>query len=229
MDVINEWNLAARSYSESDSKSPYSIFCKKFVSNHFSNIQNFKILDAGCGNGDYTHILTKKEGNVIGCDGSEEMLKIAKLRYPSYQFDHVNLLKNIPYKNEEFDIVFCNLVLMDIDPIDILINEIYRIIKNDGLFFFSIVHPAFYLADWEKDEKGVVISKKVKKYITPYIEKQVFWGITTHYHRPISYYYNKLSESGFTFKNMFEPGIYEGRKIPDIPLYLFTEFIKKER
>ena len=226
MDIINEWNLAAKSYSESDSTSRYSNFCKDFVSNHFSNTQNLEILDAGCGNGEYTHILAKNGGNVTGCDGSEEMLKIAKTKYPSYKFDKVNLLDCIPYGNNEFDIVFCNLVLMDIDPIDTLIHDFYRIIKNKGLLFFSIVHPAFYLADWEKDQNGIVISKNVKKYITPCIEKQDFWGVTTHYHRPISYYFNILSNKGFIFNNMYEPMVYEDRKMPDIPLYLFAEFKK---
>ena len=100
MDIINEWNQAAKSYSESNSTSQYSIFCKEFVSKHFSNIQNLKILDAGCGNGEYTHILSKNGNKVIGCDGSEEMLKIAKSKYPFYQFDHVNLLDIIPYGNK---------------------------------------------------------------------------------------------------------------------------------
>jgi ubiquinone/menaquinone biosynthesis C-methylase UbiE len=224
--IINEWNLAAESYSEFDNVSQYSNFCKKFISNYFSNIQNMKILDAGCGNGEYTHILTKNGGNITGCDGSVEMLKIAKSKYPFYQFDIVNLLDCIPYGNNEFDIVFCNLVLMDIDPIDKTISEFYRIIKNNGLFFFSIIHPAFYLADWEKDEKGLIKSKKVEKYITPCTKKQKFWGVTTHYHRPISFYFNKISEIGFILNNMFEPVTYEERKIPDIPLYLFAEFKK---
>jgi ubiquinone/menaquinone biosynthesis C-methylase UbiE len=227
--IINEWNLAAESYSEIVNTSRYSNFCKEFISNHFSNISNMKILDAGCGNGEYTQILTKNGGNVTGCDGSAEMIKIAKTKYPSYQFDIVNLLDCMPYGNNEFDMVFCNLVLMDIDPIENTISEFYRIIKNNGLFFFSIVHPAFYLADWEKDEKGLVKSKKVKNYITPCTEKQNFWSVTTHYHRPISYYYNKISEMGFLLKNMFEPKIYEDRKIPDIPLYLFAEFRKDKR
>ena len=60
MDIINEWNVAVKSYSESGSTSIYSDFCKEFVSNHFANIQDLKIFDAGCGNGDYTHILSNK-------------------------------------------------------------------------------------------------------------------------------------------------------------------------
>ena len=226
--VINEWDNAAKSYSESNDSSIYSLFCKDFVSEYFSNIKDMKILDAGCGNGDYTHILTKNGGNVLGCDGSIEMIKIAKEKYPLYKFDNVNLSINLPYKNNEFDIIFCNLVLMDIDPIDNIVSEFYRILKNNGLLFFSIVHPAFYLGIWEIDEKGNRISKKISKYITPCEEKQEFWGITTHYHRPISYYFNKLSNIGFIFNKMFEPKVYEETKNQDIPLYLFTEFYKKK-
>jgi ubiquinone/menaquinone biosynthesis C-methylase UbiE len=226
--IINEWNLATESYSENNKTSQYSNFCKEFISTHFSNIKNMKILDAGCGNGEFSYIFSRNGCNVTGCDGSVEMIKIARAKFPIYQFDVVNLLDSMPYGDNDFDMVFCNLVLMDIDPIDKTISEFYRILKNNGVLFFSIVHPAFYLADWEEDENGCIKSKKVKKYITPCIEKQNFWGVTTHYHRPISYYFNKLSETGFSLKNMFEPVIYEKSKIPDIPLYLFAEFRKND-
>jgi ubiquinone/menaquinone biosynthesis C-methylase UbiE len=225
--VISEWNIAAESYSEFITTSRDQIFCKEFISNYFNNNQKMKILDAGCGNGVYTDILTKYGNNVIGCDGSSEMLKIAKLKYPFYQFDIVNLLDRIPYSDEEFDIVFCNLVLMDIDPIDNTISEFYRVNKKGGLFFFSILHPAFYLADREKDEKGVIICKRIKNYINPLIiEQQAPWGITAHYHRSLSYYLNKISAVGFSLTKMFEPNDHEQVKRPDIPLFLFIEFKK---
>ncbi|WIV12887.1 class I SAM-dependent methyltransferase [Proteiniborus sp. MB09-C3] len=158
--VIQYWDNAAKSYSEFEATSQYSNFCREFIINYFTSVQNKIILDAGCGNGEHTHILSQKGAKVVGCDGSVEMLKLAKLKYPSYRFDHVNLLNHLPYKNNEFDIVQCNLVLMDIDPIDRDISEFYRVIKNNGTFFFSIVHPAFYNAIWERDERGVALSKK---------------------------------------------------------------------
>lgn len=225
--VIQDWNNAAKSYSEFEATSQYSKFCGEFISNHFINIKNKKILDAGCGNGRHTHILSQNGGNVVGCDGSIEMLKLAKSKYPTYIFDHVNLLNQLPYQNNEFDIVLCNLVLMDIDPIDNAILEFYRIIKNNGTFFFSIVHPAFYQAAWERNEQGVTLSKKVSSYITPQSIRQDFWGNTMHFHRPLSYYFNKISDAGFSLKNMFEPKVYEESKIQDIPLYLFAEFVKR--
>jgi len=225
--VIQDWDNAAKLYSEFEATSLYSIFCSEFITNHFIKIQNRIILDAGCGNGEHTHILSQKGGNVVGCDGSLEMLKLARSKYPSYRFDHVNLLNYMPYQNNEFDIVLCNLVLMDFDPIDNAISEFYRILKNEGTFFFSIVHPAFYRAVWERNEQGVIISKKVSSYITPQAEQQNFWGNTMHYHRPISYYFNKILNTGFSLKNLFEPKVYEESKIQDIPLYLFAEFIKQ--
>jgi ubiquinone/menaquinone biosynthesis C-methylase UbiE len=223
---IQEWNCAARLYSEFEETSHYSLFCREFISKYFRNIKNKKILDAGCGNGIYTEILTKNGGIVTGCDASTEMLNIAKERNPLYKYDKINLMEKMPYGNNSFDIVFCHLVLMDIDQIDNAISEFYRVLKNKGVFFFSIVHPAFYRAKWEENEYGIKVSKKVTEYITLVSEHQNFWGATMHYHRPLYYYFNKISENGFTFNKMFEPQVYDETDIPDIPLYLFVEFHK---
>lgn len=224
--VISEWNKAARAYSEFEESSQYSKFCRNFVGTYFENMSNLKILDAGCGNGEYTHILSKNNNTVVGCDGSTEMLKLASEKYHQYKFDIVDLSNNMPYENEEFDIILCNLVLMDIDPINNIISEFFRIIKKHGKFFFSILHPAFYQAEWEKDESGIVKSKNVTGYITPIEIQQNFWSQTMHYHRPISYYFNIITDMGFSLKKISEPKVYEDAKIPDIPLYLFAEFQK---
>lgn len=76
MERLNEWDLAAESYSEQERNSLYANFCREFVKNHFTNINHKKILDAGCGDGTLTHMLTQNGGNVVGCDGSFEMLRI---------------------------------------------------------------------------------------------------------------------------------------------------------
>lgn len=224
--VISQWNKAAVLYSNFESTSKYSALCRDFAANHYYDVKGLKILDAGCGNGSFTHILSENGGNVTGFDGSKEMIKIARSKYPTYQFDLADMSKTLPYDNKQFDLVFCNLVLMDIDPIDNAIDEISRVTKKNGIFFFSIVHPAFYHAKWEKDETGHTISKKVTGYITQFEELQSAWGETMHYHRPISFYFNKISAKGFSLKEMYEPEVYEDTKIPDIPLYLFAEFKK---
>lgn len=225
-EIVKEWDNAAQSYSDFEEKSQYSLYCRDFISSYFSNINDLKILDAGCGNGEHAHILAKNGGIVIGCDASVEMIKIAQRKYPNCRYDLVNLMTEMPYANDEFDIVLCNLVLMDIEPIDNAISEFHRILKKNGILFFSITHPAFYRAEWVRNGNGIISSKKVTGYITPQIEKQNYWGETTHYHRPISYYFNKIANAGFVLNEMFEPKVYEETKMPDIPLYLFAEYRK---
>jgi len=224
--VIQAWNTAARSYAEAAEISQYARFCRKFVTQYFSNVNKLKILDAGCGSGEYTHILSQNGAAVTGCDAASEMLRIAREKYPAYSYDEVNLTEPLPYEDDSFDLVFCHLVLMDIDPIDTAISEFYRITKEQGRFFFSIVHPAFYRGEWEVDEQGRAVSKKVPAYISLAATEQNFWGTTMHYHRPISYYFNQMTNKGFILKEMLEPKVYEEAKIPDMPLYLFAEFQK---
>jgi len=115
--VIAEWDKAAKKYSDHQQIKEQGAFCRDFINNHFNEIKGLKILDLGCGDGTYTSILAKKDAIMIGCDGSLEMLKLARQKCDC-QFDQVDLLKPLPYENNEFDIVLCNLVLMTIDSID---------------------------------------------------------------------------------------------------------------
>lgn len=81
------------------------------------------------------------------------------------------------------------------------------------------MHPAFYLGDWVKNEEGIIVYKKVNSYITPRsIEMVWVTQPVLHYHRPVSYYFNLLTEHGLAFLKMYEPMVYEDTKIPDIPL-----------
>lgn len=224
--VLAQWNQAAEKYCAFEQTSRYAQFCREFVCAHLPQQGGQTILDAGCGNGAYTHLLRQNGNTVIGCDGAEAMLALARKSYAQYPFDKVDLLEPLPYASQQFDVVVCNLVLMDIDPIDTTLAEFQRVLKPGGIFFFSIVHPAFYQGTWERDAKSAVLCKKVPGYLTPTAILQNEWGETMHYHRPVSFYLNQAAAAGFCLNSMFEPRVYEESKNPDIPLYLFCKFQK---
>jgi len=91
---ISEWDKAAAGYSISQEYSPYSLFNKEYVKSLFvHDLRGLKIPEAGCGDGYYTNYFYEQGADVKGCDGSSEMLKIAKVKHPKIKFDLIDLEK----------------------------------------------------------------------------------------------------------------------------------------
>jgi ubiquinone/menaquinone biosynthesis C-methylase UbiE len=103
------------------------------------NVKGKKILDFGCGTGIYAKLLTKKGAKVSGFDISKTMLDIAKKENPKLDLKFGSGYK-IPFK-EKFDIVNCSLVLEHIKDWNKAFKEVYRVLKPNGIFVFSINNP----------------------------------------------------------------------------------------
>ncbi len=225
---LEQWNNVAEMYFNNQEISDFAKKNREIVKSRFYNLKDKTILDLGCGYGWYTNYFSKVGGKVIGCDGSENMLSIAKNKYPDFIFEKVDIEKELPYEDNYFDIVFCNQVLMDIKNIENLISEIYRITKQNGIFYMSVVHPAFYDCIWKKDENGFMKNKVMERYLSEYSFENNFWGKTTHFHRTISLYFNTIINCGFTLIRIEEPKAYDNiSKSDEFPLFLFAEFSKK--
>ncbi len=225
--TIKKWNNSAQMYASMQEKSEFACANKRVVTERFTNSQDKMVLDLGCGYGWYTDFFYSIGADVIGCDGSEKMLELAKEKYPSCVFECLDIEKKLIYENNYFDMVFCNQVIMDIEDFEGLFEEVFRILKLDGIFYFSIVHPAFYDSLWKKDENGFGYAKIMTKYLSEYSFDNEFWGKTTHYHRTISKYINTATQKGFRLINLDEPVSYDGiTKTNEFPLFLFAEFEK---
>lgn len=184
-------------------------------------------MDLGCGYGVYTNYFRTVNANAIGIDGSKEMLRLAREQYPDCHFQFADLSQPLPFSDNSFDLIFCNQVLMDIENIDLVFSECQRILKKDGIFYYAIVHPAFYDSEWIEDETHFKYAKIISNYIKPYQFKNTFWGETTHFHRSLSYYLNAASENGFMLVHTEEPVTYDGKtKTNDLPLFFIAEYKK---
>ncbi len=99
------------------------------------------ILDVGCGSGvatrDIAH-LTK--GKVIAIDGSEEMIKVARKVLKVYKNVELRLgeAEKLPFKDNMFDIVTCNLLLMWAKDPQKVVNEMARVTKSGGKVLASL-------------------------------------------------------------------------------------------
>ncbi len=226
--LVDQWNKAAEKYTKDQEQSDFVESNKQIVKARFKDMTGQKVLDLGCGYGYYTDYFQNIGAEVIGVDGSENMIDIARSHYEDCNFAVCDITKNFPYANESFDLIFCNQVLMDVENIEKVFSECYRVLKPNGIFYYSIVHPAFYDSEWVKDEKGFCYGKTIKSYIEPYSFTNEFWGKTEHFHRSLSYYLNVGAERGFVLKHIEEPASYDGTtKNNDLPLFFFAEYQKQ--
>lgn len=99
-----------------------------------------KILDLGCGPGNSTENLFQKfsSSTIIGFDSDDNMLKKAKSDYPNFKF----VKGYVPYDFDKlpgnFDLVFSNACIHWIKDQEKLIDEVYKILNDTGVFAVQI-------------------------------------------------------------------------------------------
>lgn len=99
------------------------------------------ILDLGCAEGEIAEIVFENK-KIIGLDNCWELLSKNK-KVKTYAALFLADGCHMPYKNGVFATVFSNCVIEHIPPLDILLNEISRVLKPGGLFIFTVPSHKF--------------------------------------------------------------------------------------
>jgi len=100
-----------------------------------------KILDVGCGGG-FTSKMYIKEGNiVIGVDIFIDSLKEAKKVLDGVILQDIETGWGI--KSKSFDVVVMSAVLEHIYRTDFVVQEAYRVLKDDGMLLVAVPNVAF--------------------------------------------------------------------------------------
>lgn len=226
-EIIRQWEDAAERFTADQERSAFADVNKAAVKRRFQRLRGERVLDLGCGYGYYTHYFDEIGGRAVGVDGAEGMIRIAKERYPRSAFAVADATAPLPFQDASFDLVFCNQVLMDIEKIEDVFSECRRVLKDGGILYYAIVHPAFYSGLWLTDENGYHYAKAVSRYLAPYVSQNHFWGETAHFHRPLSVYLNAAADAGLALVRAEEPVCYDGAlKNADLPLFFFAEYVK---
>lgn len=121
-----------------------------FFSQECRFTRGLKVLELGCGTGEYTRGLLKENLNLFCVDISYNMIKKAeeKNRVACNLYFVISDAVQLPFKNGVFDVVVGNSVLHHILDINEAVYQINRVLKKGGRFAFSepnMLNPQIFL------------------------------------------------------------------------------------
>lgn len=167
-----------------------------FLERHLGDVAGRRVLDLGCGHGWFTARLHERGADVVGVDGSERLLEVARQRYPDIEFEHRDLTEGF---DGTFDIVVALMVLMDVPTL----APIRPRVTEGGVLIATILHPAFFLQTTVDDERGGY------RMVRGYLDEEVWWvdtfGGHHHYHRPLGAYIDWAASLGLGVVELYEP------------------------
>lgn len=109
-----------------------------------------KVLDAGCGNGDYTMLALREGARVWAFDYSEEMVRCTAARVERSNFRAETICRasvtDIPAPDEYFDVVMCLAVLDHVPDADFdrALSELARVLKGGGRAYLNVPNRFAY-------------------------------------------------------------------------------------
>ena len=161
---------------------------------NFDNLKSFlkdtqinKSLELGCGTGRLSNALFQISQEVYGVDLSEEVLKIAKEKYPKLKLACSEVI-NLPYEDNYFDMVIINGSLHHFFAVAKTFKEAHRVLKPGGAFvllgepnseFLKPYNPFFYTwainRVFSKIFSHIGLNKASKEVIEPDAESYKPW------------------------------------------------------
>lgn len=101
-----------------------------------------KILDLCCGSAQATQYLVKYSDKVTGLDASPLSLERARRNLPAANYVEA-FAENMPFDANEFDLVHTSAALHEMKPQQLrqILQEVYRVLKPEGVFTLVDFHP----------------------------------------------------------------------------------------
>lgn len=185
------------------------------------------VLDIACGNGIFSRRLAELGAQVVASDFSPKLIDLARARTPDHTdkieyhvidaTDEAQLLALAGENARQFDAAVCNNALMDMPAIEPLFRALAKLLKPNGRFVFSIMHPCFNglaiakVAELPDYAQNPTFAIKVSRYLSFEVTKglaiadqpveQYYW------HRPLHLLLNSAFENGLVMDRLEEPAL----------------------
>ena len=187
-----------------------------------------RVLDIACGNGQFARKMASLGAEVVAVDAAPRMIENARRRtYADAEYaerlhydvvDASDEAAMLALGESEFDAAVCTMALMDIASIEPVAKTVKRMLKSDGRFVFSVMHPCFnstegFRQTMEQEDRDGDIVERWSVSVTRYIEPHVHKGLAirgqplaqNYFHRPLSALLGVFFNAGFVVDALDEP------------------------
>jgi SAM-dependent methyltransferase len=167
-----------------------------------------RVLDVGCGEGQVTRCVAQLGAAAVGVDPVRSQIRVAHARGGSACYVQARA-EQLPYREAAFDSVVVCMALEHVDPFELAIGEIARVLAPGGRFLLFLVHPLLQApgSGWVDDEGRGEQFWKIGEYLRDDVAiDEVAPGVQFQFvHRPLSRYVRAMGEVGLLIDDMVEP------------------------
>ncbi|KAJ6127678.1 hypothetical protein N7471_008895 [Penicillium samsonianum] len=258
---LASWENFAHSWDEGmgDEGNDYFRFLElPILEKLIGRLEGCRAIDLATGNGLVARWLAQKAASVIATDGAVSMIDRAKARTDTSQygnrisFNRLDVTKQSSWDtfmaidtclmDDGFDVVTMNMALMDIQDLGPLARSLRLLLKPNGCFVATLLHPLFFTSGaarqiviHEEPETGQRIVDRsivISKYLNvPPARQLVFGGETESpylFHRPLNQLFAPFFQAGLAVDALEETNFDESFRDPlrEHASKNFTEFPK---
>jgi ubiquinone/menaquinone biosynthesis C-methylase UbiE len=213
-------------------------------------VEGLRVLDLACGNGYLARRFARQGAQVVGVDASAPVLARARAReqrdrqgvtYHVADAAHLDVLEA-----DSFDLVVCNMALMDIADAEGALRECGRLLRPRGALVASVIHPCFEVpgaSAWvvERMDFRTTVWRKVRRYREVFADRipwrtgsEEEFRYTPAFHRPLSWYFRALKAAGFVVTDFeeaaptpeFRENSPQGDWIAEIPVHFVVRALQ---
>ena len=96
-----------------------------------------RVLDLGCGGGQFTHAMFEAGYGTVGMDISENALRFARQQFPMCRFKSLNADGTTSEPSSSFSAVWSTEVIEHVLNVEAFLGEIYRILEAGGILILT--------------------------------------------------------------------------------------------
>lgn len=170
-------------------------------------VSHLAVLDLGCGDASIgKELLEHGALSYLGIEGSQNMVALAQSTLYGTKGEVIHAdIRSWDYPTDTFNLVISRLALHYLQDLETVFRQVFKTLKKDGRFVFSVEHPVITSCDRAWKSGGVRQDWIVDNYFETG-PRTTNWmgGRVVKYHRTIEDYYLSLQNAGFVVEQLKE-------------------------